>query len=269
MFGTGLIGSSAIVSQASAATTRPAQSATNGLEQLVATRTNGATSSNWSGYAATGRTYTYAYGTWVVPKANCGTVFNGFVWGSVSSSWVGLDGADSATVEQTGTETDCSWGQGSYSAWYETYPSDASQSIPNQVKPGDSMAATVTYEGNKSTCLQLLGRSVCLPAEPEYLLQLKNITENWTYSTYQFSPGAQNASAEWVTEQPTTSPQQQLTNFGTVPFNVGYATGNGVFGKISTFPNQPINMVSGSTVKSTTSGLNAAGWGFTTTFEHS
>src|SRR5581483_7426596 len=58
------------------------------------------TSTNWSGYAVAGGRYTT-------------------VW---SSFWIGLDGDTSNTVEQTGTEADCSSGRAVYSAWYEMYP---------------------------------------------------------------------------------------------------------------------------------------------------
>jgi hypothetical protein len=39
-----------------------------------------------------------------------------------SSFWVGFDGDTTATVEQTGSEADCSSGSPVYYGWYEMYP---------------------------------------------------------------------------------------------------------------------------------------------------
>lgn len=83
------------------------------------------TSSNWSGYAvfaagskkSQSESWTYVSGTWTVPKV----VATGVT--SYSSIWVGLDGYNSGTVEQIGTEQDVSSaGSTRYSAWYELYP---------------------------------------------------------------------------------------------------------------------------------------------------
>src|SRR6188472_3762174 len=74
------------------------------------------TSTNWSGYAATGRTFTSVSASWTQPTAIC-------TGASYSSFWVGLDGDGSSTVEQTGSSADCSSaGVPSYYAWYEMYP---------------------------------------------------------------------------------------------------------------------------------------------------
>jgi hypothetical protein len=59
-------------------------------------------SSNWSGYATDSGTYTSVSSSWVVPSVSCN---NGTTY---SSFWVGLDGYNSNSVEQTGTESDCS-----------------------------------------------------------------------------------------------------------------------------------------------------------------
>ena len=61
------------------------------------------TSTNWSGYAVAGGTYTTVTASWVQPAVTCsGTAYSSF--------WVGIDGDTSNTVEQTGTEADCSSG---------------------------------------------------------------------------------------------------------------------------------------------------------------
>src|ERR1035438_10402374 len=60
-----------------------------------------ATSTNWSGYAATTGTYTSVSASWTQPKGTCtsGDQYAAF--------WVGLDGYSSSSVEQTGSEVDC------------------------------------------------------------------------------------------------------------------------------------------------------------------
>jgi hypothetical protein len=64
-----------------------------------------------------------------------------------SSFWVGLDGYSSSSVEQTGSDTDCSGGRAVYYAWYEMYP-NPSVSYSNTVRPGDQFNASVTYAGS-------------------------------------------------------------------------------------------------------------------------
>ena len=88
-----------------------------------------ATSSNWGGYviapatgnSATSVSVTSVSGSWTVPKVTCGKGSST----EYASFWVGIDGWDSSTVEQTGTDSDCSNGKPSYYAWYEFYPEGA------------------------------------------------------------------------------------------------------------------------------------------------
>src|SRR6185437_2478478 len=74
------------------------------------------TSGNWSGYATTGTTYSDVKGTWVEPSANCSSGQTGY-----SSFWVGIDGDTTNTVEQLGTDTDCSGSTPVYYGWWEMY----------------------------------------------------------------------------------------------------------------------------------------------------
>ncbi len=75
------------------------------------------TSTNWSGYAVTGGTFTYVHGSWTVPAVTCASGEN-----SQSSTWVGLDGWGSDTVEQLGSTTGCIFGVAAYFPWTEMYP---------------------------------------------------------------------------------------------------------------------------------------------------
>ena len=75
-------------------------------------------STNWSGYAATGTNFTRVTGSWVIPASTCATGSSA----EYAAFWIGIDGWTSDSVEQTGTDSDCSNGKPSYYAWYEFYP---------------------------------------------------------------------------------------------------------------------------------------------------
>ena len=72
-------------------------------------------STNWSGYAATGSFHSVS-ANWTEPTGRCTSATR------YASFWVGLDGLNSSTVEQTGSEVDCSGGSPVYYSWYEMYP---------------------------------------------------------------------------------------------------------------------------------------------------
>ena len=55
-------------------------------------------SSNWSGYAVTGTGFNMVSGSWTVPTVICSGLT------TYSSQWVGIDGVNSDTVEQDGTD---------------------------------------------------------------------------------------------------------------------------------------------------------------------
>src|SRR6202012_327424 len=83
-------------------------------------RNGSTTSTNWSGYVLTGGSgaFTSVSSSWTEPAASCssGTQYAAF--------WVGLDGYNSDSVEQTGSDSDCSGGTPDYYGWYEMYPAD-------------------------------------------------------------------------------------------------------------------------------------------------
>jgi hypothetical protein len=78
--------------------------------------------------------------SWVEPAALCTAA-------GEAAFWVGLDGADDGTVEQTGTTADCFGGTPVYFAWYELFPA-APIEYSDTVAPGDNMSASVTYTGS-------------------------------------------------------------------------------------------------------------------------
>lgn len=134
---------------------------------------------NWAGYIVSGGTYKSVYASWTQPAVTCtsGSRLAGF--------WVGLDGFQSKTVEQTGTVTTCAKGKPSAAGWYELVPMEAEVNYRNRVSPGDRIAAAVvSLDGGK------------------YDFILSDKTRHWTHSTVQSEPGTQRSSAEVIAEAP-------------------------------------------------------------------
>jgi hypothetical protein len=183
------------------------------------------TSSNWSGYVDTNGSYNYVFGEWTVPYANCGPWYD-FNF-SQSSTWVGLDGWGSNTVEQLGTATGCVAGGSVYYAWTEMYP-QIEDPVWNGISPGDQMMAFV-YSYNNNT---------------QYELWMADLSQGWSSLRYaSSSTPLSDSSAEWITERPTCGPFcNNLTNFGTTTFTSAYAMGNNNFGSISSFPNTAVDL---------------------------
>jgi hypothetical protein len=219
------------------------------LERRLAPAAIFSTSSNWSGYAVqAGRhTVTFVSASWVVPVASSDA--RGY-----SSTWVGIDGYTSSTVEQIGTESDFVGGQAQYYAWYEMYPK-GTVTIPRALQPGDAVAASVSFAHGAFT-LSMTSTSWSRPFS-------RTITAR-----------AARSSAEWVVEAPSGSHVLPLADFGTQTFTSAKATVSGITGAIdASFSNSQLNamnMVSNSgVVQDTTSPLTAAGTAFTVTFQNS
>ncbi len=194
------------------------------------------TSTNWSGYAVTGSTYTSVSANWTQPAVDCSVTPTGW-----SSFWVGLDGDTSRTVEQTGTEADCSSGRPVYFAWYEMYPKFP-VNFANPVSAGDHFTGSVTTDGRGS-----------------FTLTLVDSTKGWTQTNVARLKPARLSSAEVIAEAPSArGGVLPLADFGTVGFSS--ATVNGTTLTRSTPGLDPITMVSGSTVKAMPSTLRNGGF---------
>jgi Peptidase A4 family len=224
-----------------AALSATAGGATSTLRHGRMHRITNSTSTNWSGYAVTGGRYTSVSSSWTEPTVSCsGTAYSSF--------WVGLDGDTSGTVEQTGTDADCSGSTPQYYAWYEMYPKFPTN-YSNPVKPGDHMSASVTTNGSGS-----------------FTLTISDSTQGWTKSTNARLKSAKLASAEVIAEAPSSSGGVlPLANFGTVSFSG--ATVNGSVLTSSTPGIDPITMQSGSTVKAQPSSISNGS--FSVTWKHS
>jgi Peptidase A4 family len=186
-------------------------------------------STNWSGYAVTGSTFTTTTASWTQPVIDC-TSGDGE---TDMSPWVGIDGYNSNTVEQTGSSGDCDGASPDYYAWYEMYPRNVVV-INKTVEPGDQFTATVTHTSGTN-----------------YSLVLKDITQGWTNSVTK-SLSAKDNSAEAVLEMAANN----LTKFSTDPFT-GFTVDGSPIGSFTGSPYtiQQMEIKVGGTVCDSTSAL--------------
>jgi hypothetical protein len=183
------------------------------------TRNQTTTSTNWSGYAAASGTFTSVSSSWVEPTGKCSS------GAQYSSFWVGLDGYNSSSVEQTGSEVDCSGSTPQYYSWYEMYPAYP-VNFTNTVRPGDHFTGSVTYAGSNT-----------------FTLKLADTTQGWSHTVSKKLSGAARSSAEVIAEAPCCTSSGgilPLADFGTVNFTGAKANGS----SIGNFSPVGINMVS-------------------------
>src|SRR5256885_6548950 len=149
-------------------------------------------SSNWSGYAASGGTFTSVTATWTVPTVSATS-------SGADATWVGIGGLTSNDLIQAGTQA---MGDGSgtveYSSWIEMLP-QSSPNVPLSVSARGFVTRTVTQQHGH-----------------DWLITMKNNKTNATYSvTVQYS--SSNSSAEWVQKAPSVGlGLAPLAQFGTV-----------------------------------------------------
>jgi len=197
---------------------------------------NQTSSTNWSGYAATGSAgqFNSVSSSWTEPAADCTGSDDEY-----AAFWVGLDGYNSGSVEQTGTDSDCDGTTPDYYGWYEMYPADPVY-FSNPVAPGDSMSASVTFSGTET-----------------YTLVLTDSTQDWTQTITENESGLSRSSAEVITEAPSSeSGVLPLADFGTVGY--GGSSANGA--SMSTLdPTGIIIVDSGGNQEDTTSSMDGSG----------
>lgn len=224
----------------------PSASGTSHLAPVSAAHHDGKvvlhdTSDNWAGYAATGGTYTSVSSSWVQPSVDCGSE------DTYSSFWVGIDGDGTSSVEQTGTEADCSGGEAYYSSWYEMYPADP-VNYSDDVEPGDSFTASVTTDGDGN-----------------FTLTLTDNTQGWTETQDQSSSTAEDGSAEVIAEAPYSDGVLPLSDFGTVDFTDSTVNGDALSDSSPT----SIDLVSDSGVTEATTSSLSDGGDFSVTWKSS
>lgn len=155
------------------------------------------TSRNWSGYVATGGTFTSVSGTWVIPQPDPRV-------SGVDATWVGIGGANSTDLIQAGTEATVN-GDGTveYDAWTETLP-QSTRTISLAVNGGDTVNVSITEQSSGT-----------------WLVEMKNVTTGRTFTTT-IRYASSRSSAEWIEEAPSIGRGiAPLDSFGTVKFTNG------------------------------------------------
>jgi hypothetical protein len=202
-----------LVTTACALGVAPAASAATDVQQ--------ASSENWSGYvvggsseSTSGSGFSNVSGSWVQPTATCTSST------SYSAFWVGLGGTSTQSqsggqdsLEQTGTEADCSSGGGaSYFAWYELVPS-APVKLDLAIHPGDRISSKVSVSGQ------------------QVVVAVSDLTTDQSVTKTLRMSSPDTSSAEWIAEAPSACGQGvsdcqllPLTDFGTVKFTSAIAT---------------------------------------------
>ena len=197
---------------------------------------NAAQSTNWSGYAVTGSSgqFSRVSASWKEPTAHCSG--RGYKY---ASFWVGLDGYNSGSVEQTGTDSDCVGSSPDYYGWYEMYPAYP-VNFTNPVSSGDSMTASVTFSGSST-----------------YKLVLKDTTRGWTQTITKNQGGLARSSAEVITEAPSSNTGVlPLANFGTVSYAGSADNGSSMGGQS---PTQIVMIDNSGRQKDSTSSMSSSG----------
>jgi peptidase A4-like protein len=168
--------------------------------------TVGSTSRNWSGYVASGGTFTAVSATWTVPTVAASTSRAN---ARADATWVGIGGATTTDLVQAGTQATVENGVVQYSAWVETLP-QPSNDIPLVVNAGDTVTVSLTRETAGS-----------------WSITIQNATSGGVYNgTVAYASSA--SSAEWIEEAPTAGKTVVvLDSFGAVQFTNASAVKDG------------------------------------------
>lgn len=150
-------------------------------------------SDNWAGYAVVGTEFSNVRGSWIIPSIDCTVNPNG-----AASFWVGIDGWNNGTVEQTGTESQCNGLKAVAYAWYELFPKAGVTVTSVPVSPGDEMEASVHYNG------------------AAFVVSITDLSTETNFTTSAAVARAKRASAEWITESNGSSglPDFDVVDFG-------------------------------------------------------
>jgi hypothetical protein len=177
-------------------------------------------SSNWSGYAASGGTYTSVTATWTVPTVSATSP-------GADATWVGIGGLSSRDLIQAGTQAMVDGSGVAYTAWIEMLP-QSSRDVPLSVTAGDSVTVTITQQSGN-----------------DWLIAMKNNTTGGTYNvTVQYS--SSNSSAEWVQEAPSVGRGLvSLDQFGTLQFSAASAVRDGKTMSLAAVGAKAITMING------------------------
>jgi hypothetical protein len=199
-------------------------------------------STNWSGYADTGSSFSKVSASWTEPSASCSSRTE-----QLAAFWVGIDGYSSSSVEQDGTLIECYRGKSYQYTWWEMYPTNDIQVVGETAAAGDAITATVTRSGTS------------------YTLAVTDATHSAdSFTTTQSCSSCANSSAEWIAEAPSgSSGVEPLADFSSWTASNASVTEGTTSGVISSFTDDEITMIDSSgATKALPSALNSSGNGF-------
>lgn len=204
-------------------------------------------STNWSGYADTGSSFSKVTAKWTEPSATCSSRTE-----QLAAFWVGIDGYSSDSVEQDGTLIECYGGTAYQYTWWEMYPTNDIQVVGETLAAGDAITSTVTRTGTS------------------YTLTVTDSTHSAnSFTETENCSSCDNTSAEWIAEAPAGSSSiYPLADFGSWTASGASVTEGSTSGVISSFTDDEITMVdSSSRVKAQPGALNSSGNSFSVTWE--
>jgi hypothetical protein len=167
------------------------------------------TSGDWSGYADTGHDVAFKFiaANFTAAGVDCAASTIGKSGQATVDTWVGLDGFNSATVEEDGFADECTSATSqNYFGWYEMYP-DSAVAVTGP-KPGDALLASVYFN----------------PSTGQYTLGVSDLTQHDAgFSVTESCPAGSscaNSSAEVITAAPSggVAAGYDLADFGAVEY---------------------------------------------------
>lgn len=227
-------------SDSSSATTTVPPSDTSTNPVRVSTTTY--TSTNWSGYLATGGNFTTVSGSWTVPAVTGEVGVD-----SYDGAWIGIGGVTSQDLIQVGTLDNVAVdGTVSSAIFYEILPAEA-MIVDMPVKAGDSISASITEMSLN-----------------QWLVVINNLTTVGNF-TKSISYTSSHSSAEWIEEDPSymSGSLMTLADFGTINFSSCRATVDTYLYNIADIGSSPITMVSHRTPIAVPSAILSTGFSVT------
>jgi hypothetical protein len=208
-------------------------------------------STNWSGYADTGSSFTKVSASWSEPSATCSSRTT-----QLAAFWVGIDGYSSSSVEQDGTMIECYQGAAYQYTWWEMYPTNSVQVVGQTAAAGDAITASVTRSGTSYTLT---------------VTDSTHTADSFTKTETCSSSSCVDSSAEWIAEAPSgSSGIYPLADFGSWTASNSSVTEGTTSGVISSFTDEELTMVDSSgATKALPGALNSSGNGFSVAWERS
>jgi hypothetical protein len=206
-------------------------------------------STNWSGYADTGSSFSKVSASWTEPSATCSSRSE-----QLAAFWVGIDGYSSSSVEQDGTLIECYQRVAYQYTWWEMYPTNSIQVVGQTLAAGDAITSTVTRSGTN------------------YTLSVTDSTHTAdSFTKTETCSSCANSSAEWIAEAPSSSSGvYPLADFGSWTASNASVTEGSTSGVISSFTDDEITMIDSSgQTKALPGSLNSSGNSFSVTWERS